>query len=109
MRSRLGQWALVIRRVRADYRAFTGRSPSLLRPRRFTEKIQWRKLFELDPIFAVQSDKLASRDFVAARIGPGHQPTLLWVGSDPDAIPFDTLAPPYVLKSTHGSGHVIIV
>jgi hypothetical protein len=34
---------------------------------------------------------------------------LLWAGDDANAIPFDTLAPPYVLKSTHGSGHVIIV
>lgn len=109
LRSRLGQWALAIRRVRADYRQFTGRTPALLRPRRFSEKMQWRKLFDLDPIFAVLSDKLASRDFVAARIGPGRQPDLLWAGSNPDDIPFDRLVPPYVLKSTHASGHVIIV
>src|SRR5580658_10426414 len=51
LRSRLGQWALAIRRVRADYRRVTGRAPALLRPRRFTEKMQWRKLFELDPLF----------------------------------------------------------
>jgi hypothetical protein len=108
-RWRLGQWALVIRRVRAEYRRVTGRSPSLLRPRRFTEKMQWRKLFELDPTFAVLSDKLASRDFVAARIGPGRQADLLWQGIDPNAIPFDRLVPPYVLKSTHASGHVLIV
>ena len=75
MRTRLGQWALAIRRVRADYRNFTGRTPSLLRPRRFTEKMQWRKLFELDPIFAVLSDKLAARDYVAARIGAAGRPT----------------------------------
>jgi len=109
LRTRLGQWALVIRRVRADYRHVIGRAPSLLRPHRFTEKMQWRKLFELDPMFAVLSDKLAARDFVAARIGPSRQADLLWVGDDPDAIPFDRLVPPYVLKSTHGSGHVIIV
>jgi hypothetical protein len=109
MRLRLGQWALVIRRVSADYRHFTGRTPSLLRPRRFTEKMQWRKLFELDATFAVQSDKLAARDFVAARIGPGRQADLLWAGNDPDAIPFDRLVAPYALKSTHASGHTIIV
>jgi hypothetical protein len=109
MRLRLGQWALVIRRVSAGYRHFTGRTPSLLRPRRFTEKMQWRKLFELDASFAVLSDKLAARDFVAACIGPGRQAELLWAGNDPDAIPFDRLVPPYVLKSTHASGQVIIV
>jgi hypothetical protein len=100
---------LAIRRVRADYRDFTGRTPSLFRPRRFTEKMQWRKLFELDPMFAVLSDKVAARDYVTARIGPGRQPDLLWVGHDPDEIPFDRLVTPYVIKSTHGSGHVIIV
>ncbi len=109
VRTRLGQWALAIRRVRADYRNFTGRTPSLLRPRRFTEKMQWRKLFELDPIFAVLSDKLAARDFVTARIGDGRQADLLWEGNDLDAIPFDRLVPPYALKSTHASGHIIIV
>jgi hypothetical protein len=107
--SRLGQWALVIRRVRTDYRLVTGRAPALLRPRRFTEKMQWRKLFELDPLFAVLSDKLAARDFVAARIGQGRQADLLWVGNEPDAIPFDQLVPPYVLKSTHAAGQTIIV
>jgi hypothetical protein len=109
VRSRLGQWALVVRRVRADYRHVTGRAPSLLRPRRFSEKMQWRKLFELDPTFAVLSDKLAARDFVATRIGPGRQADLLWAGNDPEAIPFDRLVPAYALKSTHASGHTIIV
>jgi hypothetical protein len=109
LRSRLGQWVLVIRRVRANYRHVTGRAPALLRPRRFTEKMQWRKLFELDPLFAVLSDKLAARDFVAARIAPGRQADLLWVGDDPDAIPFDQLVPPYVLKSTHAAGQTIMV
>jgi hypothetical protein len=109
LRSRLGRWVLVIHRVRVNYRLVTGRAPALLRPRRFTEKMQWRKLFELDPRFAVLSDKLAARDFVAARIGPGHQADLLWVGDDPDAIPFDRLVPPYVLKSTHAAGQTIFV
>jgi len=109
MQLRLGQWALVIRRVRSDYRRATGRSPCLLRPRRFTEKMQWRKLFELDPIFAVLSDKLAARNFVAMRVGSGRQADLLWEGNDPDAIPFDRLVPPYALKSTHASGQTIII
>ena len=95
--------------MRADYRALNGRAPALLRPRRFSEKMQWRKLFEFDPIFAVLSDKPASRDFVTARIDPGRQAELLWTGSDSDAIPFDRLVPPYVLKSRHATGHIIIV
>jgi hypothetical protein len=108
-RTRLGTWLRVIARVCITYRRAHGRLPALLRPRSFTEKIQWRKLFELEPCFAVISDKLAARDFVAQRIGAGRQAALLWVGDDPDAIPFDRLVPPYVLKSTHAAGQTIIV
>jgi hypothetical protein len=107
--SRYAEWAYVIARVRRDYRKVHGHAPSLLRPRGYSEKMQWRKLFELDPLFPVLSDKLAARAFVAARIGPGRQADLLWAGNDPRAIPFDHLAPPFVLKSTHGSGQILSV
>jgi hypothetical protein len=33
----------------------------------------------------------------------------LWVGAEPEEIPFDTLQPPYVIKVNHGTGHVIFV
>ena len=108
-RTRLGTWLRVVVRVCITYRRAHGRLPALLRPRSFTEKIQWRKLFELEPCFAVISDKLAARDFVAQRIGAGRQAAVLWAGDDPDAIPFDRLVPPSVLKSTHGAGQTIIV
>ena len=108
-RVRLGTWLRVIAQVCITYRRKHGRLPALLRPRRFTEKMQWRKLFELEPCFSVISDKLAARDFVAARVGADRQAVLLWAGDDPDAIPFDRLVPPYVLKSTHAAGQTIIV
>ncbi len=108
-RARLGTWLGVIARICIRYRRAHGRLPALLRPRRFTEKMQWRKLFEFEPCFTVISDKLAARDFVAGRIGPGRQADLLWTGDNPDAIPFDRLVPPYVLKSTHAAGQTIIV
>lgn len=96
-------------RICRDYRKTCGRFPNLLRPRRFTEKMQWRKLFDLNPVYAVVLDKLAAREFAAARIGDGWFAPLLWSGDSPDDIPFDRLAPPYVLKCNHGSGFNIIV
>jgi hypothetical protein len=106
---RPGSWFAVIRRVRRAYR-FKHRRPShLLRPRRYTDKIQWRKLFDRNPIFAVLCDKLAARDFIADRVGAEYLAQLLWHGNDPAQIPFDALEPPFVVKSTHGSGHAIIV
>ena len=109
MWSRLNDWRRTIQRTRWNYQRGHGRPLPLIWPRRFTEKMQWRKLFDLDPIYATFCDKLAVRDFVAARIGAEFLVPLLWCGDDPDDVPFDRLDPPYVIKSTHASGHVLIV
>lgn len=96
-------------RVLARYRRAHGRYPNILSPSRFTEKMQWRKLFDRDPFFEVLCDKLACRDHIEARLGPGLQPELLWKGEDPAAIPFERFVAPYVVKCTHGSGMNILV
>ena len=108
--ARIYQWVAAIHRVRTAYtNGLNGRKPRLLRPHRFSEKMQWRKLFDLNPVYAVISDKLAVRDFIADRVGAHVLVPVLWVGNDPDAVPLDTLDPPYVVKSTHGSGHFLLV
>ena len=85
--ARIYQWRAAIHRVRTVYaNEHNGRKPRLLRPRRFTEKIQWRKLVDLNPIYAVTSDKLAVRDFIAKRVGAHVLAPLLWVGNAPTAV-----------------------
>ena len=66
---RMSEWRASIGRVRKAYRDHFGREPNLMRPRLYSEKMQWRKLFDLDPRYAVLSDKLAARDFIAQTIG----------------------------------------
>lgn len=78
------------------------RPPRLLTPRRYNEKIQWRKLFDFNPAYARLSDKYALRGFIAERIGSARLVPLLWLGEDPAAIPFDDLIEPCVIKCTHG-------
>jgi hypothetical protein len=102
-------WLLAIRRIYITYRNSYGFYPSLIFPIRFSEKMQWRKLFDLNPAYSILCDKLAVRDFVRERVGQELLIPLLWFGDDPSAIPFDTLEPPYILKSSHASGHAIIV
>jgi len=96
-------------RVCRSHRQAHGRYPNLIRPRRYAEKIQWRKLFDLNPLYPVVTDKLAARDFIVQRAGAEYLLPLLWSGDAPEDIPFDTLVPPYVLKCTHGSGYNVIV
>ena len=71
--------------------------------------MQWRKLFDLDPIYLVLSDKIASREYIAQRVGQNAVVPLLWIGSDPAALPFEKLVPPYIIKCSHGSGWNIVV
>ena len=102
-------WLLAIRRTYIVYYERHGFYPSLFFSVRFTEKIQWRKLFDLNPLYSILCDKIAVRDFIKQRGGPELLVPQLWSGGDPNAIPFDAIEPPYIIKSSHASEHTIIV
>jgi TupA-like ATPgrasp len=102
-------WLLIIHIVRRAYNNNLQRPLNLFRPRRFTEKMQWRKLFDLDPVHVVFCDKVATREYVAQRVGSEAIVPILWLGSDPGELPFETLRPPYIIKCSHGSGWNIVV
>ena len=85
------------------------RLPNYVNQRNYAEKIQWRKLFDRNPELVVFSDKLAARELVSERAPGICLPKLLWQGDDPDLIPFDTLALPYVVKANNRSRAIILV
>lgn len=95
-------------RLRRAYARAHGRVPHLLWPRRYTEKMQCRKLFDFNPLFPILCDKLAAREYIVARVGREHLIPLLWSGV-PANIPFDGVEKPYFLKSSHSSGQVLMV
>ncbi|MDX6278033.1 MAG: hypothetical protein QOJ72_2161 [Nocardioidaceae bacterium] len=107
--ARLAEWWAAVRRIRTAYRAKHERPLRLLAPRRYTEKIQWRKAFDMNPLFGILSDKLAVRDYIRSRVGEEFVVPMLWSGGPTARIPFDDFEPPYVVKSSHASGHVAIV
>ncbi len=102
------KWLQSIRQIRAAYAEVHGRKLRLMYPRYFTEKISWRKLFDDNPLFILFSDKLATRDWISDRIGTKYLAPLVWSGTA-EAIPFAQFEPPYFLKSSHASGHSIMV
>ena len=76
------------------------RLPDLAEPRRFTELVQTRKLFDRDPRLGQLSDKLAVKTVVAEMLGRGWCVPTLWSGTQlPPGPPFGT---PSVVKSRHG-------
>jgi hypothetical protein len=82
--------------------------PDLARPRRFAERMLWRKAFDRDPLFPVLSDKLAVKDWWAEHAPGLPTPRVLWQGTDPAAIPDALFRPGVAIKCAHGSGFNIL-
>lgn len=80
------------------------RLPDYANPVLYSEKVQWRKLFDRNPMFPLFLDKLGIRSYVT-RTAPGlGLPELLWYGTDPDEIPYESLDERYVVKPNCRSG-----
>ena len=83
--------------------------PNLKNPKTLNEKIAWRKLYQRAPRFLVFADKIAVKPEVEKIIGKEYIIETLWIGNNPEDIPFDTLVPPYVIKVSHSSeGNIFI-
>ena len=95
--------------VNLMYFRYFRRLPNLRHPRTFNEKIAWRKLYQHNPQFPIFSDKIAVKAEIAKLIGEQHIIETLWVGSNPEDIPFDGLKPPYVIKVNHSSGGNVFI
>lgn len=90
--------------LRLQYRIKCGRKLNLTEPKRYTEKLQWLKLYYRDPVMQQCADKYQVRDFVASR-GLGHILNELYaVFSSPEEIQLDRLPERFVMKLSNGSG-----
>jgi hypothetical protein len=85
------------------------RLPNYFEPRLYTEKIQWRKLCDRNPLFPILSDKLKVREFVRERAPSLRLPEVYWSGTNPKEIPYDQLPHRFVIKPNHRSGDVYFV
>ena len=94
--------------VKLIYRLRMGRRLNLSEPEAFTEKLQWLKVNDHNPMYTRLADKLSMRDYVADRIGEGHTVPLLGVWNDFESIDFNSLPSSFVLKTTHDSGSYVI-
>lgn len=89
------------------YRWRHGRWPDLDRPRRFTEWVQWRKLYDRCPERARLTDKSHSKALAAALLGSEMVVPTLWRGP---VLPLEPAWPmPFMVKSNHGCGQFVVV
>jgi TupA-like ATPgrasp len=79
------------------------RLPNFAAPSRLSELVQWRKLFDRNPLFPVFADKLRSKEWVRERCPNLAIPETIWVGHRPEDIPQTLIAPGYVIKTNHNT------
>lgn len=75
----------------------------------YTEKMQWEKIFDNNPLKTLYADKLAVRDWISQTIGEQYLVPLLGSWNSFEEIDFEHLPNQFVLKTNHGSGTNIIV
>jgi len=83
--------------------------PNPALPRRYHERILWRKIVDHNAIFAVLSDKVAAKEFAKAHCPELGIAQVLWTGTDPRSLPANLIAGDVVVKASHGWRHNIFV
>ncbi|MBR6001850.1 MAG: glycosyl transferase [Bacteroidales bacterium] len=91
-----------------QYRCRMGRKLHLDNPQTFNEKIQWLKIHDRNPLYPTLVDKVAVKEWAAAKIGEEYIIPTLAVWDSVDEIDLDALPERFVLKCTHDSGSAVL-
>lgn len=89
--------------LKLQYRIKNGRKLNLENPERYTEKIQWYKLFYRDPVMQQCADKYLVREYVKSKGLENILNELYDVFEKPEDISLDNLPEEFVLKLSNGS------
>lgn len=93
----------------ARYEAAIGHKLNWDNLQTYTEKMQWAKLYDKNPLKATLTDKYLVREWVEKTIGGEYLIPLLGVWDNFEDIDFSELPDRFVLKTNHGSGTNLIV
>ena len=75
------------------------------RPKTFSEKLQWLKMYDRNPLYTKLVDKYEVKGYVSQLIGDDHVAKTLGVWNSPEDVDFSSLPQRFVLKTTHGGGN----
>lgn len=102
---RFGGWLPDETYIRWNYYLNHSRPINLTNPQRYTEKLQWLKLYYRDPKWTQMVDKFAVKDIVRQLVGEQYVVPCIGVWSRPEDIEWDKLPNRFVLKTNHDSGN----
>lgn len=80
------------------------RLPAFATPRGVSELVQWRKIFDRNPLFPILVDKLRVKDWARSKANGVETAPIVWSGTTAADIPEALLVPGYVIKTNHGTG-----
>lgn len=89
-----------------QYRMKTGRKLNLKNPKRYTEKLQWYKLYYRDPLMAKCADKYEVRSYIQEKGLEEILNTCYGVYDSEEEIDFDALPKQFVIKVTNGASGI---
>ncbi len=95
--------------IKCQYRALVGRWPNLKNPKRFSEKIDWYKLYYRDPLMTQCVDKHLEKDYLKEKGFEDYVPKTLQVKDRIEEIDFDKLPASFIIKCNNGYGNNVIV
>lgn len=95
--------------IEKEYKRRTGQDLNLEKPEKYTEKMQYAKLYLNTPLKTNLSDKYLVREWVEEKIGENYLIPLLGAWDKFSEINFDELPNQFVLKLNSGSGTNIVV
>lgn len=95
--------------LKIQYRIKFGRNLNLKTPQRFTEKLQWYKLYYHNPLMRQCADKIDVRDYVKKCGLENILIPSLGVYTDENKIDFDKLPNQFVLKDSLGGGGTAVI
>lgn len=90
------------------WRKQMGYNLDLDNPRKFTEKLQYLKLYDRRNEYTTIVDKLCFKEWVTEQVGAGYTIPTIAVFKTPDEINLETLPSRFVLKCNHDSGSVFV-
>ncbi len=85
-----------------------GYIPNIKTPKSFNEKVNFRMIYDKNPLYTQLADKLAVRDYVSRTIGHEYLVPILAAFNHVNEINIDKLPKRFVLKCNHDSGSSII-
>jgi len=99
----------LIPNIKERYKQMMGFYPDIENPKRFTEKLEWLKVYDSTFLKTYCADKITVREYVKNKIGEDISIPIIGIYDKFDDIDFSKLPKDYVIKTNHGSHTNIVV